>query len=118
MMCAEVIRYLYRARYPFIMPVVRHGRAANDPRGPSGTNVFATLKCSGWYTSTLTTADKQTATVLICVHCRNGQGQRGRQGRQTLVYTCWYYRQCRPGTSALTITGPTAFANGVNLELL
>src|ERR687896_406802 len=30
----------------------------------------------------------------------------------------WYCRQCRPGTSALTITGPTAFANGVNLELL
>jgi hypothetical protein len=30
----------------------------------------------------------------------------------------WYCRQCRPGTSALTIIGPTAFANGVNLELL
>jgi Transposase DDE domain len=84
-----VIRYLYRARYPFIMPVVRHGRAANDLRGPSGTNVFAAAKCSGGYTSTLTNADKHTATVLICVHCRNGQGQRGRQGRQTLVYACW-----------------------------
>jgi glycosyltransferase involved in cell wall biosynthesis len=30
----------------------------------------------------------------------------------------WYGRQGRRGTSALTITGPTAFANGVNLELL
>src|ERR671915_405984 len=60
-----VIRYLYRARYPFIMPVVRHGRAANDPRGPSGTNVFAAAKCSSWYTYTLTNADKQTATVPI-----------------------------------------------------
>ena len=30
----------------------------------------------------------------------------------------WYCRQGRRGTSALTITGPTAFANGVNLELL
>src|SRR5918992_3204381 len=30
----------------------------------------------------------------------------------------WYCRQCRPGTSALTITPPAAFANGVNLELL
>jgi hypothetical protein len=56
-----VIRYLYRARYPFIMPVVRRGRAADDPRGPSGTNVFAATKCSGWYTYTLTNADKQTA---------------------------------------------------------
>jgi hypothetical protein len=62
MVCAEVIRYLYRARYPFVMPVVRHGRAANDPRGPSGTPIFAITKCSGWYTYPLTTADKQTAT--------------------------------------------------------
>ena len=85
----DVIRYLYRARYPFIMPVVRHGRAADDPRGPSGTQVFAAAQCSSWYTYTLTNADKQTATVLICVHCRNWQGQRGRQGRQTLVYACW-----------------------------
>jgi hypothetical protein len=84
-----VIRYLYRARYPCIMPVVRHGRPADDPRGPSGTHVFAALKCSGWYTSTLTNADKQTATVLICVHCRNWQGRRGRQGRQPLIYACW-----------------------------
>ena len=84
-----VIRYLYRARHPFIMPVVRHGRAANDPGGPSGTHVFAATKCSGWYTYTLTNADKHTATVLICVHCRNWQGQRGRHGRQTLLYACW-----------------------------
>jgi hypothetical protein len=30
-----VIRYLYRARYPFIMSVVRHGCTADDPRGPT-----------------------------------------------------------------------------------
>jgi hypothetical protein len=53
MMCAEVIRYLYRARYPFIMPVVRHERTANDPRGPSGTHVFAAAKCSGIYSPLL-----------------------------------------------------------------
>jgi hypothetical protein len=84
-----VIRYLYRARYPFIMPGVRRGRATDDPRGPSGTQVFAATKCRGWYTYTLTPADKQTATVLICVHCRNWQGRRGRPGRQPLVYACW-----------------------------
>jgi hypothetical protein len=70
-------------------PVSLEQRATNDPRGPSGTNVFAAPKCSGWYTYTLTNADKHTATVLICVHCRNWQGQRGRQGRQTLFYACW-----------------------------
>jgi Transposase DDE domain len=81
-----VIRYLYRARYPFVMPVVRRGRSADDPRGPSGINVFAATKCSGWHTYTLTNADKHTATVQICVHCRNWQGRRGRHGRHTPVY--------------------------------
>lgn len=84
-----VIRYLYRARYPFVMPVVRRGRPADDPRGPSGTQVFAELKRSGWHTYTLTHADQHTATVRICVHCRNWQGRRGRHGRHTLVYACW-----------------------------
>jgi hypothetical protein len=100
-----VIRYLYLARYSFIMPVVRRGRPADDPRGPSDIQVFAAARCSGWYTCTLTNADKQTATMLICVHCRNWQGQRGRQGRQTLVYarwgigtrsTAWVYQTYRP----------------------
>ena len=84
-----VIRYLYQARYPFVMPVVRRGRSTDDPRGPSGTQVFAEIKRSGWHTYTLTNADKQTATVRICVHCRNWQGRRGRHGRQPLVYACW-----------------------------
>jgi hypothetical protein len=75
-----VIRYLYRARYPFIMPVVRHGRAADDPRGPSGTNVFAVTQCSGGYTSTLTNADTQTATVLILT-CTAVIGQGSADGR-------------------------------------
>jgi Transposase DDE domain len=84
-----VIRYLYRARYPFVMPVVRRGRRTDDPRGPSGINVLAATKRSGWRSYTLTNADKQTATVPICVHCRNWQGRRGRHGRHTLVYACW-----------------------------
>ncbi len=27
--------------------------------------------------------------MQVCVHCRNGQGRRGRQGRQTWVYAYW-----------------------------
>ncbi len=48
-------------------PISLEQRAANDPRVPSGTHVFAAAKCSSWYTYTytLTNADKQTATVLI-----------------------------------------------------
>ena len=84
-----VIRYRQAARYPFIMPVICRGRHADDPRGPSGTRVFATHKRHGWFRYTLTSANQRTATVLICVHCRNWQGRRNRHGRQTLVYACW-----------------------------
>jgi putative transposase len=87
--CVDVIRYLQAARYPFIMPVIGRGRRADDPRGPSGTRVFATHKRHGWFRYTLTSANHRTATVLICVHCRNWQGRRNRHGRQTLVYACW-----------------------------
>ena len=90
----EVLRYLYRARYPFVMPVVRRGRRIDDPRGPSGTNLLAAAKRSGWHSYTLTQADKQTAPVRICVHCRNWQGRRGRRGRHPLVYACWRIGTC------------------------
>src|ERR1700682_2319323 len=61
----EVIRYLQRARRPFLMPVVGPGRTANHPLGPSGSNVFQTMKKSGWYTHTLHDHKKNQATVSI-----------------------------------------------------
>jgi putative transposase len=47
------------------------------------------MKHSGWHEYTVTGGTKRTATVSICVSCRNWRGQWGRQGRQTLVYACW-----------------------------
>jgi hypothetical protein len=85
----EVIRYLQAARQPFLMPVVIRGKKADDPRGPSGTRVFAAMKRSGWFEYTLTSSSKQTATVSICVSCRNYRGQWKRRGRWALVYACW-----------------------------
>jgi putative transposase len=85
----DVIRYLQAARYPFIMPVICRGRRADDPRGPSGTRVFATHKRRGWFRYTLTSATQRTATVRICVHCCNWRGRRNRHGPQTLVYAYW-----------------------------
>jgi Transposase DDE domain len=85
----EVIRYLQAARQPFLMPVVIRGRKAGDPRGLSGTRVFAMMKRSGWFAYTITSSTKRTATVAICVSCRNSCGQRKPQGRQALVYACW-----------------------------
>ena len=85
----DVIRYLQTARQPFLMPVVIRGLKANDPRGPSGTRVFAAMKRSGWFQYTLTSGTKRTATVSICVSCRNYRGQWERHGRWALVYACW-----------------------------
>jgi hypothetical protein len=84
-----VIRYLQRARYPFLMPVVLRGRKADHPRGPSGTRVFAMRKRGGWDEYSVTSASGEKAKVSICIHCRNYNGQWGRHGRQTLVYAFW-----------------------------
>ena len=62
-----VIRYLQRARRPFLMPVVCHGRKADHPKGPSGSNVFKQEKKSGWFRHTLKDGKKDKATVWICV---------------------------------------------------
>ena len=84
-----VIRYLQAARYRFLMPVVCRGRKRTDPRGPSGTRVYQIWKTSGWSRYTLRDAKGRTATLSICVKCRNYRGQWKRHGRQKLVYGFW-----------------------------
>src|SRR4051812_36442424 len=91
-----VIRYLQAARYPFLMPVVCHGRSPQQRGGPSGSYVFRTWKKSGWSTYTLADAKKRTATVSICVKCRNHRGERRRHGRQPLIYAYWGYKPASP----------------------
>ena len=81
-----VIRYLQAARYPFLMPLPIRGRKLDHPKGPSGSRVFATWKRSGWSRYTLTDAHNRTATVQVCVKCRNRRGERGQHGREALVY--------------------------------
>src|SRR5512142_1236797 len=84
-----VIRYLQAARYPFLMPVICRGRRLDDPRGPSGTNVFLAWKQSGWGEYTLRDARKRTARVSICVKCRFSRGQWQRHGTQKLMDAFW-----------------------------
>jgi putative transposase len=91
-----VIRYLQHARYPFVMPVVCRGRKPDHAKGPSGTQMYRTWKKSGWDSYTITDAKKQTATVAICVKCRNYRGQWKRQGRQALVFACWGFGRRSP----------------------
>ena len=91
-----VIRYLQQARYPFLMPVVCHGRSPKQRGGPTGSYVFRTWTTSGWSTYTLADAKKRTATVSICVKCRNYRGQWKRHGRQPLIYAYWGYQPGSP----------------------
>jgi hypothetical protein len=91
-----VVRYLQAARYPFLMPVVCHGRSPKQPGGPTGSYVFRTWKTSGWSRYTLADAKKRTATVSICVKCRNYRGERKRHGRQALIYAYWGYQPPSP----------------------
>jgi len=82
----DVIRHLQSGRRAFLMPLPRRGRPAGHPRGPSGSQVFAARKKSGWGRYTLTNAAGRKATVAVCVACRNRRGERGRRGREALVY--------------------------------
>src|SRR5512142_2999839 len=91
-----VVRYLQAARHPFLMPVVCHGRSPKQPGGPTGSYIFRTWKVSGWSRHTLADARKRTATVSICVKCRNYRGERQRHGRQALIYASWGYRPPSP----------------------
>jgi Transposase DDE domain len=84
-----VIRYLQRARRPFLMPVVCHGRKADHPQGPSGTNVFKQEKKSGWFTHTLRDSKGDKATVWICVKRARWVDRHGRKKSDTWVYAYW-----------------------------
>jgi hypothetical protein len=88
----NVIRYLQAARCPFLMPVPCRGRKTDHPKGPGGTRVFHVRTRSGWDRYTLTNDSGRRATVSICVKCRNRKGERGKHGREALVYAFWGLR--------------------------
>ena len=81
-----VLRSLQAGRRPFLMPLPLRGRQLDHPRGPSGSRVYAAWKRSGWSRYTLADAHGRKATVGVCVKCRNRRGERGRHGREALVY--------------------------------
>jgi hypothetical protein len=85
----DVIRYLQQARRPFLMPVVCHGRKADHPLGPSGSNVFKAMKTSGWYSHTLRGAGKDKATVSVCVKRARYKNKHGKRKSETWVYAYW-----------------------------
>jgi hypothetical protein len=94
--CVEVIRHLQQGRRPFLMPLPLRGRKPEHPKGPSASQVFACWKKSGWGRYTMTSASGRTATVSVCVKCRNLRGERGQHGREALVYA--YGAGLKPGS--------------------
>ena len=84
-----IIRYLQQARRPFLMPVVCHGRKADHPKGPSGSNLFKLMKKSGWFSHTLQDPKKKKATVSICVKSTRWKDRHGRKKWDTWVYAYW-----------------------------
>lgn len=92
----SVLRYLQAARQPFLMPVPLRGRKADHPKGPGGTRVFAYWTRSGFSQYRVTGPGGRSATVGICVHCRNRRGRRGKHGRERLVYAYWGWQPPAP----------------------
>jgi putative transposase len=82
----DVIRYLQKARYAWLMPLALRGRKADHPRGPSSSRAFAGRKRSSWAEYTMANAAKRRARFRVCIKCRNRRGERGRHGREALVY--------------------------------
>jgi putative transposase len=97
-----VMRYLQRARTPFIMPVIGRGRSLQHAKGPSGTNAFYGWKKSGWgrYTLRVNTSQRgrgkdERARVDIAVKVRRKWCKRPgskQKGGRVLVYACWGVR--------------------------
>jgi hypothetical protein len=78
------------------MPVICHGRKANHPKGPSGSNLFKLMKKSGWFTHTLEDAKKKKATVSICVKRTRWKDRHGQKKWDTWVYAYWGITPKRP----------------------
>lgn len=87
---ANVIRYLRRAHYPYLMPVAFRGKAKRDAQGKfTGLRAFL-KKRNGWYTYQHTGQDKGKVNIDICVASRAQQDQKTNRKRfKKLVYTAW-----------------------------
>jgi hypothetical protein len=87
---SAVFRYLQRARYPFLIPVVARGKKATVDGLPTGTRIFFHDCKSGWYSYRVgQRRGQQTTTVDIAVQRRNRRGQHGKHGRYAWVYAMW-----------------------------
>jgi hypothetical protein len=105
-----VLRYLQRARYGFIVPVIKRGRKADHPRGAGGTRALYLSKRSGWTSYTLRANNRVKkagkdlkARVPIAISVTRKEPKRRRPDRRAkkakrwvLVYAAWKVRSTDP----------------------
>jgi putative transposase len=92
--CVDVVRYLQRARYPFVMPAIRRGLKPEEPGGPTGTWAFTTWKNSGWADYVLSQHNyRATARFRLAVcRVRRRPDRKGRRKTQVWLYATWGLR--------------------------
>lgn len=85
---AEVVRYLQRARCPFVTPAFARGRKPKAIK-PGSLSELQSRKRSGWAMYSWRSGRGTKATVSIAISCRNYAGTRDRRGRRTRLYAYW-----------------------------
>ena len=83
-----VIRYLQRARRPFLMPVVCHGRKADHPKGPAGRTSSSRRRRAGGSATPSRTAEGQ-GHGLDLREAGRWVDRHGRRKSDTWVYAYW-----------------------------
>ena len=84
----DVIRYLQRARVPFLMPAIARGRKPGPGEAATGIRALRQRKRGCWSEHTLASG-KRRARVGIAVFCGNYRGAWKRRGRYAWVYAFW-----------------------------
>ncbi len=75
------------ARYAYLMPLTLRGRQLDHPKGPSGSRVFPAVEAQRLVAVHHDRRERTPSAVRrVCVKCRNRRGERGRHGREALVY--------------------------------
>ena len=88
----EVVRYLKRARCPFVMPVAMRGRKPKGNPPPTGLRAFR-RKRSGWYEWTMSSPKQGLERVKLCVAGRRYKHKKtGKTRVKKLVFAAWGYR--------------------------
>jgi Transposase DDE domain len=100
---ATTLQWLQQRGLPFILPLVRRGKAGRTTASSTGTAQFFVPRRRGWHTYTFTARPRRggrkqpavTVTFDVCVLPRSQQGPR-RRTRGPLVYACHGTRHWSP----------------------